>query len=64
MSIKLGVPANVVILVVKSYDTEWTTRMMIPYMKGNACIVYTQNGLNKETISSIIGADRTVGWVV
>ena len=57
-------PLDILFLAVKSYDTEWATRLMIPYMKPDAFVVSAQNSLNEERIASIIGPERTMGCVV
>lgn len=56
--------ADIVVLAVKSYDTEWAVRLIVPYMSSDGFIVSAQNGLNEERIAAIIGGERTVGCVV
>jgi 2-dehydropantoate 2-reductase len=51
-------------LAVKSYDTEWMLRAIVPFLKADAPVVSTQNGINEDRIASIIGRDRTIGCVV
>jgi len=60
----LDKPADILILAVKSYDTEWALRLMLPYVQPDAPVLSAQNGLNEEKISSILGPERTVGCVV
>lgn len=57
-------PLDVVFLSVKSYDTEWMTRALAPYLAVDGCVVSAQNGINEDVIASVVGAERTVGCVV
>jgi 2-dehydropantoate 2-reductase len=60
----LGEPIETAVIAVKSYDTEWLTRAVAPYLADDALVVSAQNGINEDTIRSIVGASRTVGAVV
>ena len=60
----LAEPLDVVLLAVKSYDTEWMARALLPYLAPDGCVVSLQNGLNEERIAAVVGAERTVGCVV
>ncbi len=60
----LGRPLDVVLLAVKSYDTEWMVRALAPYLAPDGCVVSLQNGINEERIAGLVGAGRTVGCVV
>ena len=57
-------PIDILFLSVKSYDTEWATRYIAPYLASDGFIVSAQNSLNEEIISSIVGSKRTMGLVV
>jgi 2-dehydropantoate 2-reductase len=57
-------PLDVVLLAVKSYDTEWMARAVLPYLAADGCVVSLQNGLNEDRIAAVVGAERTVGCVV
>ena len=57
-------PLDVVLLAVKSYDTEWMVRGLLPYLAPDGCVVSLQNGLNEERIAALIGDEQTVGGVV
>jgi 2-dehydropantoate 2-reductase len=61
---RLGEPLDVVLLAVKSYDTEWMVRALLPYLASDGCVVSVQNGLNEERIAALVGPERTVGCVV
>ena len=60
----LDEPLDVVLLAVKSYDTEWMVRTLLPYLAPDGCIVSLQNGINEERIAPLAGSERTVGCVV
>nr|ADI23554.1 ketopantoate reductase [uncultured nuHF2 cluster bacterium HF0770_42C12] len=55
---------DVVFLVVKSYDTKWLAQLIEPYLKEDGVFVGLQNGMNNETISSVVGVERTIGAAV
>ncbi len=60
----LDEPLDVVLLAVKSYDTEWMVRTLLPYLAPDGCIVSLQNSINEERIAPLAGSERTVGCVV
>ena len=49
------------ILAVKSYDTEWCTQLIKPYLKSNGFIMSAQNSINEEAIANIVGWSKVVG---
>ncbi len=57
-------PFDIIFLSVKSYDTRWSTHLMMPVLKPTGFILPTQNGLNDERVASVAGYHRTVGCVV
>src|SRR5258707_1052930 len=61
---RLDRPLDVVLLAVKSYDTEWMVRALAPYLAHDGCIVSLQNGINEERVAELVGQERTVGCVV
>ena len=52
-----------VFISVKSYDTEWATHFVKPYVKPDGFFVSLQNCWNDSAIGSIVGEDREVGCV-
>jgi 2-dehydropantoate 2-reductase len=54
-------PIDIVMLALKSYDTEWAVRYVAPYLSTTGFIVSLQNGVNEERIAALVGPDRTVG---
>jgi 2-dehydropantoate 2-reductase len=55
---------DIVFLIVKSNDHRWMTELIKPYLKAEGVLVPVQNGMNDDSIASIIGRPRTVGCVV
>ena len=54
---------DILIVAVKSYDTQWATRLMLPFIHDETWVVSPQNGINELQIAPIVGADRMVGCV-
>jgi len=52
---------DIVFLAVKSNDHRWMAEFIKPYLKASGVLVPTQNGMNDDSIASIIGPSRTVG---
>jgi len=55
---------DIVFLAVKSNDHRWMAEFIKPYLKGDGVLVGVQNGMNDESLASIIGRERVVGCVV
>ncbi|HET6183108.1 MAG TPA: 2-dehydropantoate 2-reductase [Acetobacteraceae bacterium] len=56
-------PIDIAFVCVKSYDTEWATRMIAQYLGPNGFVVSLQNCMNEETIASVVGWGRTLGCI-
>jgi 2-dehydropantoate 2-reductase len=57
-------PIDIAFVSVKSYDTEWMTTLIKPYLSEDGCVVSLQNCLNEDTIARVMGPARTLGCVV
>jgi len=57
-------PIDVLIVAMKSYDTEWVVRYAEPQLSPTSIVVSAQNGINEDRIANIVGRDRTIGCVV
>ena len=57
-------PFDVVLIAVKSYDTAWATQLIAPFAAPTGCFVSLQNGINEETIASVVGWGRVLGCSV
>ena len=55
---------DIVFLTVKSNDHRWMAEFIKPYLKADGVMVAIQNGMNDDSIASIIGRSRTVGCAV
>jgi 2-dehydropantoate 2-reductase len=56
-------PVGVAFVAVKSYDTEWATRLVRDYLAPDGFVVSLQNGINEPTIAGVVGAGRTLGCI-
>ena len=45
-------PFDVILLAVKSYDTEWATVLIAPYLSAGGVVVSLQNCINEERIAA------------
>ena len=52
------------LLAVKSNDHRWMAEFIKPYLKSDGVLVGVQNGMNDDSLASIVGRERTVGCVV
>jgi 2-dehydropantoate 2-reductase len=56
-------PVDIAFMCMKSYDTEWATQMIKPYLAPDGYVVSLQNCINEERIASIVGWGRTLGCI-
>jgi 2-dehydropantoate 2-reductase len=56
-------PIDIAMVSVKSYDTEWATALIGPYLAPDGYVVSLQNCMNEERIARIVGWDKTVGVI-
>jgi 2-dehydropantoate 2-reductase len=55
---------DILLVCVKSYDTASTVSLLKPCLRPGAFAVSCQNGINEDTIASILGASFTLGCVI
>ena len=55
---------DLVFIAVKSYDTPWAAIFMERYLKPTGFMVSSQNGINDDTIASVVGTRRAIGCVM
>jgi len=55
---------DIVLLMVKAFDTRWMTEFIKPYLAEDGLLVGVQNGMTAHDIAEIVGAHRTLGCVV
>ncbi len=61
---RLMEPFDAIFLAVKSYDTVWATHFAMRLLKPTGVIISAQNGINDETIASIVGYSREIACVI
>lgn len=52
---------DIVFLAVKSYDCRWLAEFIKPYLRPDGVLVGVMNGMNDDTLASVVGKERTVG---
>jgi len=58
-------PFDAAFVAVKSYDTEWATALVLPYLAPpDGVVVDFQNGINDERLAAVAGRGRTLGCVI
>jgi len=55
---------EIVLIVVKAYDTRWACELVKPLTSPTGLVVGLQNGMTMDDIASIMGPERTLGAVV
>jgi 2-dehydropantoate 2-reductase len=56
-------PIDIAFVAVKSYDTEWATMLIKPYLAPDGYVVSLQNCSNEEKIAGVVGWGKTLGVV-
>lgn len=56
-------PVDIAFICVKSYDTEWATHLIKPYLAPDGFVVSLQNCINEERIAAIVGWGKTLGCI-
>ena len=62
-SLSKGQPIDIAFVAVKSYDTEWATMLIKPYLAPEGYVVSLQNCVNEEKIAGIVGWGKTLGVI-
>lgn len=55
---------DVVLLLMKAYDTSWACQLIEPYLQSNGLLAGVQNGMTVDSIADVVGAERTIGSVI
>jgi 2-dehydropantoate 2-reductase len=55
---------DIVFLAVKSHDHRWMAEFIKPYLKSDGVLVGVMNGMNDDSLASIVGRNRTVGCCI
>jgi 2-dehydropantoate 2-reductase len=57
-------PFDVVLLVMKAYDTRWACELIKPHLASDGLLIGMQNGMVAGDIADVVGTERTIGCVV
>ncbi len=57
-------PFDVVLVVVKAYDTRWACHLIEPLVAEDGLVVGVQNGMTTGVIAEVFGTGRTIGSVI
>jgi 2-dehydropantoate 2-reductase len=57
-------PFDVVLLVLKAYDTRWACEFIKPHLKPDGMLIGLQNGMVADVIAEVVGVERTIGCVI
>ncbi len=55
---------DVVLLLMKAYDTRWACQLIEPYLKPHGLLAGVQNGMTTDVIAEVVGPQRTMGCVI
>ena len=55
---------DVVLMLMKAYDSRWAAHLIEPYLQPDGLLVGVQNGMTAETIAEVVGPHRTLGCVI
>lgn len=55
---------DIVLLLVKAYDTRWACELIKPHVAHDGVVVGVQNGMTGATIAEVLGDHRAVGAVI
>lgn len=57
-------PFDIVLVLMKAYDTRWACQLIEPYVKPDGLVVGVQNGMTAETVAGVVGLRRAMGCVI
>ena len=57
-------PFDVVLVLVKAYDTRWACELIRPLLKPSGIAVGLQNGMTLDDMADVLGPERTLGAVI
>ena len=55
---------DVVLLLVKAYDTRWAAHLIAPYLEADGVMAAVQNGMTTGIVADVVGPERTIGAVI
>jgi 2-dehydropantoate 2-reductase len=57
-------PFDIVLLLVKAYDTRWASQLIEPLLKPDGLLAGVQNGMTADIVADVVGPERTMGCVI
>lgn len=57
-------PFDVVLTLVKAYDSRWAAELIKPLLRQDGLLVGVQNGMTVDDITDVVGEQRTLGCVI
>jgi len=57
-------PFDIVLVLVKAYDTRWACELIRPLLHADSAVVGVQNGMSIDDVIDIVGPDRALGAVI
>jgi 2-dehydropantoate 2-reductase len=61
---ELREPFDLVLLLVKAYDTRWACELIAPWLAPGGLLAGVQNGMTQGVIADVLGPARTLGCVI
>lgn len=55
---------DVVLVLMKAYDTRWACQLIEPYLTNDALVAGVQNGMTAHAIAEVVGPARCMGAVI
>lgn len=55
---------DIVLLLVKAYDTRWAAQLIAPYLEPDGLMAGVQNGMTTSVVADVVGTERTIGAVI
>ncbi|GLI26556.1 2-dehydropantoate 2-reductase [Agromyces rhizosphaerae] len=61
---ELRQPFDVVLMLMKAYDSRWAAQLIAPHLADDGLLVGVQNGMTAGVVEDVVGPARTVGTVI
>jgi 2-dehydropantoate 2-reductase len=57
-------PFDVVLVLVKAYDTRWAAELIAPHVAPAGLVAGVQNGMTADDLAAVVGPERAIGCVI
>jgi 2-dehydropantoate 2-reductase len=61
---ELREPFDLVLVLVKAYDTRWACELIAPWVAADGLVAGVQNGMTQRAIADVVGPERAIGCVI